>query len=162
MIRKKFEKMIGIYMILFVFISLNGCANTPANVQAIDIDDVDGINISYSSDNVTFYESETQQLVIKEYMNKNNAKYSADISISGNYVIIESGDRPLGFQSYVEVYLPNTYNGNLSVNTENGAIIADKSFTLDEVNIGADNGALHWKTLLHKEWIFKQVTAMLP
>lgn len=139
---------------LYLVTVLSGCSGNAKLVitQTFEINDIEMISISYNSDNITFYESKGQQLILKEYMNQNNEKYYADIAKKVNSITIKTGSRPIisDFQSYVEVYLPTSYNGNLSVDTDNGKIQTKETYKLSAVNAITENGAVTFENITAK------------
>lgn len=129
---------------------LTGCSHsqTPqlANEITLSLDNVTDITIAYDEEEITFYESETDELVIKEYMTANESTYYARVKQSGDSVKISEGGKPLfrnGFSRYIEVYLPASYHEKLTVTTTNGNINASGiEMSLDELRIDSTVGTV--------------------
>jgi hypothetical protein len=84
------------------------------NTKEIILGQITTIDISYHDGNVSLFMGDSDVLVIKEFMNKNNSNYYARITDSINEIKIESGNRPIGinfsvFKAGLEVYLPKSY-----------------------------------------------------
>lgn len=110
-------------------LALTGCSHgQPAqlvNEITFSLDNVSEVTISYDEENVTFYESGNDELVVKEYMTKNKNSYHARVDQSSDSIQISEGGKPIfkdGFYRYIEVYLPASYHENLAVTTTNGEI----------------------------------------
>lgn len=110
-------------------LALTGCSQGKAAQLANEIhfpvNGISGVTISYDEEPITFYESENDELVIKEYMTENKRSYYAKVEQSSNSIEIHEGGKPLlksGFSRYIEVYLPASYRDNLTVTTTDGDI----------------------------------------
>lgn len=118
------------------------------NTQNIDLENIDSISIKYQSDDITFYTSDTNELILKEYMNFNPDKYQlANIARGSNQIKIKGGNRNFnigflfpGHYSKTEVYLPSKYAGILSVGTSSGNIDSDFSFSLATFEASSTSG----------------------
>ncbi len=74
---------------------------------------------------ITFFESNSDDLVIKEYMTENKSSYYAKVTERNESIQISEGGKPFfkdGFTRYIEVYLPESYHQNLTVTSTNGDI----------------------------------------
>lgn len=110
-------------------LALTGCshsrASTLANEITFSLDGISEIMISYDEENITFYESESEKLTIKEYMTENKSSYYAKVHQKNGSIQIREGGKPFfkdGFLRRVEVYLPASYGENLTVTTTDGDI----------------------------------------
>lgn len=114
------------------------------NTETIPLLGISSIEISYGSDHITFFQGSGDNIIIKEYMSKNKEKYYAKVSSSSNTVTIQTGKRPTSttFNSYVEVYLPSDYAGQLSVKNKSGAIKSDVDYKLSDLYIESTSGAI--------------------
>jgi len=92
------------------------------NSQIIEMDLVKTLSILYNSDNIVLLESNDNNLVLKEYMTRNRAKYYAEIEKSENSITIHNGKRPWLIRTRIEVYIPRIYKNNLTVNLRSGNI----------------------------------------
>ncbi|MDF2472961.1 MAG: hypothetical protein K0R21_743 [Anaerocolumna sp.] len=120
------------------------------NTQNISLDDIDSITIEYQSDDVIFYTSDTDELILKEYMSFTpNKDQLGSITKSGNALIIKGENRDFHFSlfnfgnySKAEIYLPSKYAGKLSVATSSGDIDSDPFFKLSEYEASSTSGDL--------------------
>jgi len=145
------KKLITLCMAIILCLSaLSGCSNskTPqiANELRFSLDTVSKLTISYDEETITFFESDNEYLVIKEYMTKNKSSYYAKVTELNNSIHISEGDKPLfkdGFSRYIEVYLPAAYRENLSVTTTNGIIdFSNIDLDLSSLRVDSTSGAI--------------------
>lgn len=106
---------------------LGGCGSPAAAVNGVSLplEGVREITISYDEEPVAFLPAEGAELVIRETMTVDRARYHARIEQSGGSIRVHEGGKPLfhtGFSRSVEVYLPESYCGGLTVTTSDGAI----------------------------------------
>jgi DUF4097 and DUF4098 domain-containing protein YvlB len=129
------------------------------NTQQIRLDSVESIEIRYSADNITIFQGTSEYLELREYMTENNKRYYADIRETGNRVFIQSGKRPIlnfgRFRSYVEIYLPAFYRGDLSVETSSGSLESSDSFTFAEAAFKSSSGRLFFSAIQAEKASFK-------
>lgn len=117
----------------------------------LDIGTNTELKITAHSENVYFYESDSSQLVIKEYYRSDSNKMLADISQTENKVIFE-GNRVnhiilFGFVSdseKIEVYLPENYVVKLDTEVSSGRILSDLAYTGNSVSLAANSGGISW------------------
>lgn len=120
---KKITMMIAI--VLFVF-SLSACGSKGTNphILTYEIDNIHDVVISYDEEDITFFESSDDTLIIKEYMTDADSKYYAKVDMDHGYLHVSEGGKPLfgSFSRHIEVYLPKTYTGSLTVTSTNGNV----------------------------------------
>ncbi|MDR2149738.1 MAG: DUF4097 family beta strand repeat-containing protein, partial [Spirochaetaceae bacterium] len=101
------------------------------NTQEIALENINSVDIAYSWENITLFESDTNTLILKEYMSIDKSNYYAHISNSGDKIFIKKGSRPFGigigilfnvFNARVEVYLPKSYTKNIKIKASSGKI----------------------------------------
>lgn len=110
-------------------LSFTGCSHNqsaqPANEITFALDGISEVVLSYDEEKVTFYQSEEDNLTVKEYMTENKNAYHAKVMQSGGKIQISEGGKPLfhgSFSRSIEVYLPASYHENLTVTTTDGDI----------------------------------------
>lgn len=117
--------------------------------RKIDMTDVEELQIDYgkNSSDINIYQSDSDELVIKEYMTKNNKHAKVDINSNGTVKI--TGQRwrnnffVFGFyDNYIDVYLPKTYNNALTLKTSSGEITVENEWKLTEMNIVTASGEI--------------------
>lgn len=138
-----------VLILLCVTFLISGCSGNEGyepNIQSFDLEEISDINISYDEEEVTFYESDNGQLVIKEYMTENRSRYYARIKEKRTSISITEGRKPFiqkGFSRFVEVYLPENYAGNLSVTTTSGDIdLSETKLNLEGMHAESTAGTL--------------------
>jgi hypothetical protein len=114
--------------------------------ETVDLGDIGDLSISYGQDAVILRESETGELVIKEYMNRDNRRYYARISRSAGTLQIRRGRRPWfswGWKARAEIYLPRSFRGNLRITNSSGTLSGDADL-LDykSVDISVSSGTV--------------------
>jgi hypothetical protein len=111
---------------LFAFV---GCSNSKssqmANELRFSLKEISSLKISYDEEKITFFESASNDLIIKEYMTEDKSSYYAKVTERNEGIHISEGSKPFfndGFSRYIEVYLPESYHGDLIVTSTNGDI----------------------------------------
>lgn len=131
-------------------LSLTGCshgqASQPANEITFSLDGITEVTISYDEENVIFYESDSNQLTIKEYMTENKSSYHAKVDQNRCSIKVSEGGKPLfkdSFSRYIEVYLPSSYHENLTVTTTDGNIdLSGLELYLNAMRVDSTAGAV--------------------
>jgi len=59
------------------------------------LDDIKNITISYDDENISFFESENNNLIIKEYMSKDKKSYHAKVSENKDSIQISEGAKSI-------------------------------------------------------------------
>lgn len=116
------------------------------NELSFSLDGIEQITISYDEENVSFFRSENDNLVIKEYMSEDKSRYHANVTQDSDSIKISEGGKPFirgGFVRYIEVYLPESYNESLKVTTTDGDIdISDIALDMKSVRIDCTSGVV--------------------
>lgn len=134
-------------------IGLSGCGNEKfpqmANELQLSVEDISDLTISYDEEKVTFFDSESDELIIREYMTANKKRYYAKVDQCDSSIKISEGGKPFfksGFTRYIEVYLPSAYEGSLTVTTTNGDIdLAEMELGLSTLRIDSTSGKIDLK-----------------
>lgn len=128
--------------------SLAGCgkSSTPrlANTLTFSLEGISDLTISYDDENVSFFESDDDDLIVKEYMTENKKSYHADVKQKSGSIQIREGGKPVfkkGFSRYIEVYLPASYNENLAVSSTDGNLdMTEVELSLSKIRIDTTSG----------------------
>ncbi|MDC7286854.1 DUF4097 domain-containing protein [Blautia schinkii] len=139
----------GLLMAVCLF-HLSGCSHSTntqaANVLNFNLNNVTDITISYDEEAVTFFQSDNDELIIKEYMTENKSRYYADVKQDNGNIHVSEGWKPFfnsSFTRYVEVYLPQEYQANLTVTTTDGNIdMSNIALTLNSLRIDSTAGTV--------------------
>lgn len=98
---------------------------TLVNEQSMDMSGVKLVSVDYIMENVVFYQGESDKLVYREYLTRNDSSCLGKAERKDGALTIKTGERPKDgtWQSgYVEIYLPASYAGSLNVETTSGNI----------------------------------------
>ena len=139
----------GLLMTACLF-TLSGCSHsTPAQVAnelRFNLNSISDVTISYDEEAVTFFESENDELIIKEYMTENKSRYYADVKQDSTSIHISEGGKPFfksNFTRHIEVYFPKQYQGSLTVTTTDGDIdISDVALVVNSLRIESTAGTV--------------------
>ncbi len=132
-------------------LSISSSYSTPdvnlVSTRSFNMDGIEVLSLDYSSDDIIFYESDTTELVLKEYMNITpNEKELSQIKQSGSKLRLQGGDRMQqnwifrNYRGYVEVYLPAGYPGSISSSTSSGNIETAIVLNLSEFTATSSSG----------------------
>ena len=123
------------------------------NEQEISLENITDIAISYSSDEIILLKSSTGTLVIKEYMNRNNSDYYANITRSGNKLSVNRGERPIfslgnnNLRTRIEIYIPVPLMQEISIRTNSGRITASDDYIFSSVTLQTSSGSISVNTI---------------
>lgn len=140
-------------LFFFILFLLSACEKQQTaklvNELTFSLDSIEDLTISYDDENVSFFESENDHLMVREYMSKDKKNYHAKVSESRNSIQISEGGKPFfkdGFIRYVEVYLPKSYSKNLKVTTTDGNIdMSDMELDMDSLRVDCTSGVFQLK-----------------
>jgi DUF4097 and DUF4098 domain-containing protein YvlB len=113
------------------------------NNQTLDMNFVENLIVSYSSDNIVLLESNDSSLVLKEFMTRNNPEYFAKIDNSQGAITIRNGKRPRQIRTRIEIYIPKIFTDNLVVNLQSGNLTANYGMKHKAINISASSGNIN-------------------
>ena len=124
------------------------------NEQALETKEIKNIIVSYSSDSIHLYKNNSEELLLKEYMNYDpeNAEL-ADITIKDNSLIIKSGERNLrlfnftGLNRRIEIYLPLNYEYDFEINSSSGSIKSSEVFKFTNFKAHSSSGSIKLKDI---------------
>jgi DUF4097 and DUF4098 domain-containing protein YvlB len=120
------------------------------NEQTASLDGIDQIMIDYAADDVEFFTSDTNQLILKEYMSFTPDEDQLTlITLSGSKLKLKGRIRD-DFNwlihptrgSRMEIYLPANYQGAIDASTSSGDIESSLVFALTKLRLSATSGNL--------------------
>lgn len=127
--------------------SVYGVEAELVNTQEFELDGIELIDISYSSQNVYFYPSDTDNCIIKEYLGNNKNK--TDMKINGDTLSVHEKSSNQGFRFYVggenehiDIFLPRDYQESLQVTTSSGNIHIETEMDLQSLCVAASSGTI--------------------
>lgn len=135
---------------IFCLTMFFGCSKskTPqmANELRFSLENISTLAISYNEENITFFVSDGNELLIKEYMTENKSKYHAKVAEHSRNIHISEGNKPFfkdGFTRYIEIYLPANYHEELTVTSIRGEInFSNVDFDLRTLRIDNTSGTV--------------------
>ncbi len=103
--------------------------------------DLTEIQVIYNTDSIRVMPSETQNIVLKEYLSENNPQYYAGTSIADSILKIEGGSRPdsKNYVSNIELYVPAEFKGTINLYTNLGELRVE-NLTATKFILKANNG----------------------
>lgn len=116
------------------------------NTEEFETVGIENIDITYSSENVIFFHSDNESIVIKEYLRKNR-KDETRMEKEGNTLVVEKTDG-VSFSFFggwwgnerIEVYLPKDYKGNIKTRVSSGNIQTNVPLELGTFELKASSG----------------------
>lgn len=145
------NKRIVLYPILCIsLLFLSGCGENDTslteNEMQFSLTNISKIKISYDEEKITFKQGTGSQMIVKEYMSEDKKSYRAKVKEKGRAIEITEGRKPLfegDFVRYIEVYLPQSYDQDLTVTTTNGDIdLRDIDQRLESLCIDSTEGTV--------------------
>lgn len=126
----KMKKIPALLMALsLILLTVSGCGKQQSpqmvNELSFALDGIQDITISYDDEDIRFFQSDSDALIVKEYMNQNKDNYHAKVMQDRSSIKISEGEKPLskdGFVRYIEVYFPAAYQENLKITATDGNI----------------------------------------
>jgi len=153
--KTQIRKATVIFFIISTFSFMVSCQSKTidlVNMQTISLEEVKTLNITYASESITIYENDNNTFVLKEYMSANKPEYYASIASNSGNVTVNSGKRPsLGMKSYIELYLPNSFDGDFSIDTSSGKITINSAYSFENFDVKTASGAIEIKEITASE-----------
>lgn len=142
----------GLTALLVVVINRGGNINVYGesklqlvNTLTLGMKEIDSIRIKYYYDDVVFYKSNSDELVVKEFKNFTPEKSNlARSNNNGNKVTIMGDDNTASWftrrDGRAEIYLPKEYSGKLDISTTSGNISSDLLLKAPAFQISSNSG----------------------
>jgi DUF4097 and DUF4098 domain-containing protein YvlB len=147
--------------LVLAFILLNGvsayCGGLSeedlVNVQEIGLEHITSIEILYRWEEIVIRQNNSDELILKEYMSKNDPRYYANISNTGDKLTIERGRRPIGlfintFNVRAEISVPKSYTDPITIKTTSGGIEVADEFICRKINIESSSGGIRVNSIM--------------
>ncbi len=146
----KTKNFICILLTVFFLFALSGCSHSQnpevANEISFSLEKISDVTISYDEEPITFYSTEGNELIIKEYMTKNRSSYYARVTQTDSSIHISEGGKPFfksGFSRSIEVFLPTSYMEALTVTATDGNIdLTEVELQLSKLRIDSTAGTV--------------------
>ncbi|WP_419823699.1 DUF4097 family beta strand repeat-containing protein [Anoxybacterium hadale] len=127
-----------------------GCGSqkqmTLVNTLTFGVGDFQSLRLDYDADDIYVLEGDHDKVTLKEYMNEDKKSYYARSSTQNGELLITEGDRPRrsSFESYIEIYIPQEYNGSLFLHSTSGTIKSDVALNLPgDFGVDTTSGVIH-------------------
>lgn len=113
------------------------------NTKEWAISELTEIQVIYNHDSIRVIPSETQNIVLKEYLSENDPQYYAGTSIADSTLKIEGGSRPdsKNYVSNIELYVPAEFKGTINLTTNLGELWVE-NITATKFILKANNGGI--------------------
>lgn len=144
------KKIINSLLMAACLFTMSGCSHgapaQAANELHFDLNSISDVTISYDEEAVTFFQSDSDELIIKEYLTENKSRYYADVKQDSGSIHVSEGRKPFfkgNFKRYIEVYFPEKYTANLTVTTTDGNIdMSDVALDVNSLRIDSTAGTI--------------------
>lgn len=115
-----------------------------ANTQEIPLRRAERIAIQYISEAVTLVVTDGQAIVLKEYFNVKDPAVFAKVTAGESEIAIQHGERRLlgMLRGRVEVHLPKSFFGKLTIKTVSGRIECAGRLVLSEICVSSTSGRI--------------------
>lgn len=166
---KHTKRMFALLLYVFVLYCMSACGKQQtaklANEMVFPLEGIKSVAISYDDETVTFFEGESDSLIIREYMSENKKAYRARVNQGMGSIQVSEGEKPFfqkGFIRYVEVYLPQSYSGNLEVTATDGCIdMSEVEVSLKSFRVDCTSGIFELKKASAEEIYFSSTRGKL-
>ncbi len=126
------------------------------NDRSYDANQIDDINITFTYDEIVILKNSSNKIRVAEYMSRTPAEDElAQISTDNASFTVRAGRRELfgwfkNYYSRVEVYLPESYEGSLDIETTSGSVEVKENVTLTDVDVSSSSGSIRFNEILAK------------
>jgi len=137
-----------IILIFMAFPVFSGGRYLLVNEQRIELNNPVSLEINYRSDEIVIKKSDSNLLIIEEYMNRDDSSYYANISQTDNIISINRGERPFypglfgSFNVLVEIHIPENLIDSISIATSSGRIVLADDFAISAISLTTSSGSI--------------------
>lgn len=124
------------------------------NTQTISPEGAENIKIKNSSYDIIFMDSDSEEIVVKEYSSKSKQKSFVTVDKSGNTLNITSNKKNVrswfvlrSNYAYYEVYLPASYKDAVDIETSSGDFSAETNLEFSDFNVNSSSGYVNLNNL---------------
>ncbi|MCL1992788.1 MAG: DUF4097 domain-containing protein [Spirochaetes bacterium] len=114
------------------------------NVQEFASNQIDAITVMYGSGRVNLFHTDTDAIIVREFVNRSNGDYFARITNWDGILTVEAGNRPLrgrrNFNRYIEIAVPS--GKIITVTTSSGRIEANDTIVASSINLESSSGSI--------------------
>ena len=139
------------------------------NTITLSGDQVEELELVYSSQNIYFYLTDDEDIHIKEYLRSGRQEAKADVSLKDGKAVVKGGtgrkifriNINMGGWERIEVYLPDKLFQKVSVSVSSGNLTAQKELVLQcgNLSLKASSGNIRWDGSIRAEEAKVQVSS---
>jgi lia operon protein LiaG len=152
---RKIGKICGAALgLLMVWVGVPGYAwdeLSLVNTETVSLAGTESLSIEYGSGGVILRESDSEDLVIREYMKEDRPRYYVRITRSGGTVRVREGRRPWlnwFWKVRTEIDLPRSFRGNLSIANGSGSLSGETDLlNYKTVDVNVSSGSVSFLRL---------------
>lgn len=121
--------------------------------KEFDLSGIQKIDINYVDASLKLLPTNTRQVIVREYMSRNNPDYQLRTDLTDNTLTITQGQIPhfLPLRVKVQILIPNDFLGQLRITNRSGNLQAANLKNLDEVLINVRSGVIYLNDLKMKK-----------
>ncbi len=122
---------------------------TPDHVTVLDVSQVKTLQIGYQSETLYLYKAKDDKLTIEEYIGGlSGSEFFAKVSSNRIKTTVRYGRREsVDRDFHVNIYLPESYQGELQLSTQYGSIISNDDWTLERFAAETSEGSIQLRGL---------------
>ena len=121
---------------------------TPDNIITLDIASVKTLQIGYHAENIMLYYSDDDEFTLKEDIGLTAYEYLAKITANRFKTTIRYGRREeVNNDTYVEIFLPRTWHGELLLYTQYGYITCQETIEVERFAAETSEGTITLKEI---------------
>ncbi len=121
---------------------------TPDNIITLDIASVKTLQIGYHAENILLYYSENDEFTLKEYIGYTAYEYLGKVTANRFKTTIRYGRREeVNHDTYVEIFLPKSWHGELLLYTQYGYITCQETMDLERFAAETSEGTITLKEI---------------
>lgn len=139
------------------------------NTITLSGEQVEELELVYSSQNIYFYLSDDEDIQIKEYLRSGREEAKATVSLKDGKAVVKGGtgrkifriNINMGGWERIEVYLPDKIFQRVSASVSSGNLTAQKAFMLQcrNLSLKASSGNIRWDGSVRAEEAKVQVSS---
>lgn len=116
----------------------------PDNIVSLDISFVKTLQIGYQAETLLLHKASDDKLTIKEYIGGlSGSEYYAKVTANRFKTTVRYGRREsVNANTCVEIFLPDSYEGELSLSSQYGSIITDCDWTVSRFAAETTEGSI--------------------
>lgn len=125
-------------------------SNKPDNILSLDISSIKTLQIGYQAETLFLRKATDDRLTIKEYLNGlSGSEYYAKVTANRFKTTIRYGRREtVDPATCIEIYLPDSYKGELLLSSQYGNIMTDTDWNVERFVAETTEGSISLNTII--------------